>query len=360
MRPHRRQRTLAAVSPHRSRAEGDVSELLNLYTNLWQGRFSKKKDFPDDEDPEMLVPAIPEDTPHIPYRPVRKTDEEILERSREFYDLMAKRRTVRFFSSEPIPQEVLYNIVKTADKRPSGQHERRFDAPQMNEVAVVIVDNECSRREIIIQRQSNKLKHISETQSNYDALQHPLVFWQDEDGYHFSIQQIDPATGTAPSGAHTEPWTFVIVQDQEMKAAIREIVEEEEEMNYNARMSRQWVTDLKPFGTRHVKPYLTEAPALLLVFRQTYSFRHDGKKRMHYYSETSVAIAAGFILAAVQYCGLTTLTSTPLNCSPRIRVLLSRPANERLELLLPLGRPHPEATVPDISRKPVDEILVKI
>lgn len=107
-------------------------------------------------------------------------------------------------------------------------------------------------------------------------------------------------SGTAPSGAHTEPWTFVVVQDQATKAAIAEIVEQEEEINYAKRMSRQWVTDLKPFATNHCKPYLTEAPALILVFRQTHSLRPDNKKRMHYYSEMSVAIAAGFILAAVQ------------------------------------------------------------
>lgn len=107
-------------------------------------------------------------------------------------------------------------------------------------------------------------------------------------------------SGTSPSGAHTEPWTFVVVQDPETKEAIREIVEEEEELNYSQRMSRQWVTDLKPFSTRPIKPYLSEAPALVLVFRQTHSWRSDGKKRMHYYSEFSTAIAAGILLTAVQ------------------------------------------------------------
>lgn len=85
-----------------------------------------------------------------------------------------------------------------------------------------------------------------------------------------------------------------------MKEAIRTIVEEEEELNYAHRMSRQWVTDLKPFNTKHIKPYLSDAPVLLLVFRQAYSWRSDGKKKMHYYSEVSVAIAAGILLAAIQ------------------------------------------------------------
>ncbi|KAL4711585.1 hypothetical protein ACJJTC_003602 [Scirpophaga incertulas] len=242
----------------------------------------KEREFPDDEgdDPDNLVPAIPEDTPHIPYKPLRRTDNEVIDRSREYYELMASRRTVRAFSPEPIPSGVLENIIKTA--------------------------------------------------------------------------------GTSPSGAHTEPWTYVVVENQEVKEAIRTIVEEEEELNYCKRMSRQWVTDLRPFATKPVKPYLSEAPALLLVFRQTYSWRSDGKKRMHYYSEISVAIAAGILLAAIQYCGLVALTSTPLNCNARLRQLLSRPSNERLELLLPVGRPHEDTKVPDIVRKPLDEIMVKI
>lgn len=88
-----------------------------------------------------------------------------------------------------------YKIVIRADKTPAGQHERRFNAPQTNEVAVVVVDNELGRRDIIIQRRSNKLQRIAETHRSYDALQYPLIFWQGQDGYHFNIQQIDPATG---------------------------------------------------------------------------------------------------------------------------------------------------------------------
>ncbi|KAI8421283.1 hypothetical protein MSG28_008321 [Choristoneura fumiferana] len=166
--------------------------------------------------------------------------------------------------------------------------------------------------------------------------------------------------GTAPSGAHTEPWTFVVVQDPKVKEAIRAIVEEEEDLNYRKRMSRQWVADLRPFGTQPPKPYITDAPAILLVFRQTHSWKADNKKRMHYYSEVSVAIAAGILLAAIQYCGLVALTSTPLNCNSKLRDLLARPLNERLELLLPIGRPHQDTTVPDLHRKTLDEIMVKI
>lgn len=107
-------------------------------------------------------------------------------------------------------------------------------------------------------------------------------------------------SATAPSGAHTEPWKFILIQDPETKAAIRDIIEEEEYLNYSKRMSRQWVTDLKPFRTIHIKEYLSEAPALVLVFRQTYSYTCKGQKRMHYYSEISVPTAAGILLAAIQ------------------------------------------------------------
>lgn len=71
-----------------------------------------------------------------------------------------------------------YKIIIRADKRPIGEHERRFNAPQVNEVAVVMVDNESSFRDIVVQRRSNKLERIAETHYMYDALQYPLIFWQ--------------------------------------------------------------------------------------------------------------------------------------------------------------------------------------
>lgn len=267
---------------HKNKLEAHYRAQMKKEKQPHKTFIKKEREFPDDgdDDPELLVPAIPEDTPHVPFKPLQRSNEEILQRSREYFELMAKRRTVRSFSNEAIPQEVLDNLIKTA--------------------------------------------------------------------------------GTSPSGAHTEPWTFVVVQDLKTKEAIREIVEEEEELNYCQRMSRQWVTDLKPFSTKPIKPYLSDAPALVLVFRQTHSWRLDGKKRMHYYSEISTAIAAGILLAAVQYCGLVALTSTPLNCGARLRDLLQRPFNERLELLLPVGKPHSDATVPDITRKPLKDIMIRI
>ncbi|XP_041038656.1 iodotyrosine deiodinase 1 isoform X2 [Carcharodon carcharias] len=171
------------------------------------------------------------------------------------------------------------------------------------------------------------------------------------------IDSIIRTAGTAPSGAHTEPWTFVVIEDPETKHQIRAIIEEEEEINYKKRMGKKWVSDLKQMRTNWIKDYLDAAPYLILVFKQTYGILPTGKKT-HYYNEISVSISCGILLAALQNAGLVTVTTTPLNCGPRVRVILGRPANEKLLLLLPVGYPAEGATVPDFKRKPLDEIMV--
>ncbi|XP_048457392.1 iodotyrosine deiodinase 1 [Rhincodon typus] len=173
------------------------------------------------------------------------------------------------------------------------------------------------------------------------------------------IDNIIRTAGTAPSGAHTEPWTFVVIQDPETKHQIREIIEEEEEINYMKRMGKKWVSDLKKMRTNWIKDYLDTAPYLILVFKQIYGILPAGKKT-HYYNEISVSISCGILLAALQNAGLVTVTTTPLNCGPRVRVLLGRPENEKLLLLLPVGYPAKDATVPDFNRKPLDEIMVSV
>ncbi|XP_062267896.1 iodotyrosine deiodinase [Platichthys flesus] len=174
------------------------------------------------------------------------------------------------------------------------------------------------------------------------------------------IDNVIRTAGTAPSGAHTEPWTFVVVSDTEMKHQVRLLVEEEEEMNYRQRMGDKWVQDLAKIRTNWVKEYLDVAPYLILIFKQTYGALPNGKKKTHYYNEISVSISCGILLAALQNVGLVTVTSTPLNCGPRLRLLLKRPANEKLLLLLPVGYPASDATVPDLKRKPLEEIMVHV
>ncbi|KAF2361329.1 Nitroreductase [Trinorchestia longiramus] len=234
----------------------------------------------DGDDPvysDLVPAAVPADVPHVPLKHIRRTLEDSYKRSLEFYKLMNERRSVRFFSQEPVPEKVIENLIRTA--------------------------------------------------------------------------------GTAPSGAHTEPWRFIAVRDPDYKMQIRTIVEQEEEINYMKRMGVQWTSDLKAMRTTHIKEYLTDAPWILLVFKQVYTVLPDGRRRNNYYHEISTAIAGGLLLSAIQNAGLATLTSTPMNCGPALKTLLGRPTQEKLLLLLPVGFPSLDCTVPDLERKPLQEIL---
>lgn len=229
---------------------------------------------------DLVPPAVEEDVEHVPLEHERLTEEQSLTRSRQFYERMNSRRSVRAISCEAVPREVIENVIRTA--------------------------------------------------------------------------------GTAPSGAHTEPWRFVAVGDPEHKRRIREIVEAEEELNYARRMGKEWVSHLKGLRTNFEKPYLTEAPWLVLVFKQPYTLMPDGRKRNNYYYDISSSIATGFLLAAIHTAGLVTVTSTPLNCGPALRRLLGRPSHERLLVLLPVGLPEGGAAVPRLQRKPLEDILTVV
>jgi nitroreductase len=173
------------------------------------------------------------------------------------------------------------------------------------------------------------------------------------------IENAIAAAGSAPSGADQQPWTFVAVSDPELKRRIREAAEEEERRSYEGRMPTDWLRALEPLGTDWRKPHITDAPWVLVVFEQTYGVDAAGAKRKHYYVRESVGIAVGFLLVALHEAGLATLTHTP---SPMgfLRELLGRPENERPFVLVPVGYAAPGATVPDIARKPLDEILVRL
>ncbi len=206
-------------------------------------------------------------------------------RAKEFLALMHKRRTVRSFSPEPVPFELVKLAVETA--------------------------------------------------------------------------------GTAPSGANQQPWRFVVVSSPEMKRAIRAAAEEEERKNYEHRFPDEWKQALAPLGTDWHKEFLEIAPYIIVVFKieygETRSAVNDGTlvRSKHYYVAESVGIAVGMLLMALHNAGLATLTHTPSPMGFLAR-LLDRPKNEKPYLLIPVGYPAEGARVPNISRKPLEEIMLFI
>ncbi len=171
------------------------------------------------------------------------------------------------------------------------------------------------------------------------------------------IEDAIRTAGTAPSGAHQQPWTFVAVSDPELKRRIRAAAEEEEYANYHGRMPPEWLEALAPLGTDERKPHLTDAPWVVVLFRQAYAFGPDGERSALYYTQESCGIAAGLFIAAVHHMGLVTLTHTP-NPMAFLSELLERPPNEKAMLVMPVGYPAPDARVPALTRKPLDEIAV--
>ena len=171
------------------------------------------------------------------------------------------------------------------------------------------------------------------------------------------IEEALTVAGTAPSGAHQQPWTFVVVSNPELKARLREAAEAEERGFYERRATDEWKEAIEPIGTDWVKTHITDAPYVIVVFEQAWRPGPDGAKLKHYYVRESVGIAVGYLLAALQVAGLCALTHTP---SPMgfLRELLERPENERPFILIPVGYPAPDATVPNLERKPLDTIAV--
>jgi nitroreductase len=167
------------------------------------------------------------------------------------------------------------------------------------------------------------------------------------------------AAATAPSGANRQPWRFVVVGDAAVKRRIREAAEAEEREFYERRATGDWLADLAPLGTDARKPFLETAPWLIVVFSLDYEPARlaDGSEGRHknYYVQESVGIAVGMLLAALHLAGLATLTHTP---SPMgfLSQVLRRQRHERPYLLIPVGYPAADAQVPDIQRKPLDEV----
>ncbi|KUL61536.1 nitroreductase family protein [Streptomyces sp. NRRL S-1521] len=215
----------------------------------------------------------------VPYRPERMPEAESRETAARLRSRMDERRTVRQFSPDPVPEQVIRDAIACA--------------------------------------------------------------------------------ATAPSGAHQQPWTFVLVKDLEVRRRIREAAEHEERVSYGGRLGEEWLAALRPLGTDEVKAHLTDAPALIVVFQQRHWLGDDGAKHKHYYVDESVGIAVGMLLSALHLSGLAALIHTP---SPMrfLSEVLGRPANEKAFAVIPVGYPAPDCRVPDLVRKSLDQVLVEV
>jgi iodotyrosine deiodinase len=165
---------------------------------------------------------------------------------------------------------------------------------------------------------------------------------------------------TAPSGAHRQPWKFVLVGDAGTKGRIREAAEEEERQNYEGgRMPDHWRDAVSALGTDASKPYLEVVPWIVVLFEERHGYNSDGSVRHNYYVKESVGIAAGLFVTALHHMGLATLTHTPSPMAFLSR-LLGRPKNERPFCLFPIGYPAPDCVVPQLYRKPLDDVLIEV
>jgi iodotyrosine deiodinase len=231
------------------------------------------------DNPTTWIPTHGRPYRPVPYRPARMPAEESLAQAARIRARMDERRTVRQFSADPVPEQVVKDAIACA--------------------------------------------------------------------------------ATAPSGAHQQPWTFVLVKDPEVRRRIRAAAEEEERISYEGRLGEEWLAALRPLGTDDEKPHLTDAPALIVVFQQRYWLGEDGTKRKHYYVDESVGIAVGMLLSALHLSGLAALVHTP---SPMrfLSQVLGRPENEKAFAVIPVGYPADDCVVPDLVRKSLDQVMVEV
>lgn len=217
------------------------------------------------------------DYPFIPLEPEILPPEEMRRRAESFYRQMDRRRSVREFSSDPVPRELVEAAIRTAS--------------------------------------------------------------------------------TAPSGAHRQPWRFVVIGHPDIKREIRIAAEAEERKSYEQRMPDEWLQALAPLGVDWHKPFLEIVPWIVVVFEELFGLDEEGNKRKNYYVRESVGIACGMFITALHNMGLATLTHTP---SPMkfLSEILGRPRNEKPYILFPVGYPAPDAEVPDLRRKTLDEVAI--
>jgi nitroreductase len=169
------------------------------------------------------------------------------------------------------------------------------------------------------------------------------------------IEECLLVAGSAPNGANLQPWHFVVVSDPSVKREIRVAAEQEEREFYQRRAAQEWLEALSVIGTDEHKPFLETAPFLIVIFGKSHSLLPDGRRVKNYYVSESVGIATGFLITAIHHAGLVSLTHTP---SPMgfLNNILRVPPDEKPFLILVVGYPAPDAQVPEITKKSLEEI----
>ena len=157
------------------------------------------------------------------------------------------------------------------------------------------------------------------------------------------------SAGTAPNGANLQPWHFVIIKDKKIKKKIRLAAEKEEVEFYEKKAPADWLKALEPLGTDKNKDFLEIAPILIAIFEQKYSINKNIKIK-NYYVKESVGIATGILISCLHMSGLCMLTHTP---SPMkfLNSILKRPENEKPFLLLVVGLPKKNCSIPIYAKK---------
>ena len=169
------------------------------------------------------------------------------------------------------------------------------------------------------------------------------------------IESCLEVANSAPSGANRQPWHFALVGGPDKKREIRIAAEKEEEEFYEHRAPDEWLEALAPLGTDQYKPFLEDAPWLIVIFSELWGEGPDGDRIKNYYMSESVGIATGMLITAIHRAGLACLTHTP---APMrfLNQILERPRNEKPYLILVVGYPADGAQVPDIRKKPLAEV----
>ena len=200
---------------------------------------------------------------------------------------------------------------------------------------------------------------LQRAQSFYERMRrrHTIRYFSDRPVDRAVIETAIRAAGTAPSGANHQPWHFAVVSSPALKARIREMAEAEEREFYGGKAGEAWLDALDPLGTDDQKPFLETAPYLIAIFAQRKGGVHAGEARKNYYINESVGIATGFLIAALHEAGLGTLTHTP-NPMSFLNEVCGRPEHEKAYLLLVVGYPATNATIPVHAtiKKPLNEI----